>query len=354
MNAVQKSEGLLIPCAIAENGRIVHAYEGSRGGLFLCPGCLSPVQWRKCDEADRRSHFAHEPGSPCTESQVHGSAKRLVAQQINDWRDGVGRRPVYFARCSCGRELEPTPIRHVSGAANVEHRLPSGRVPDVFCGFAIEIFYRHAIEDDKIDVLKRAGVDWIELDAEPILQDPSKWIVRRSGGTLKESRLCAACLARLRDEHSAEAKRLTNWEQAIRARHHEAADREHRSLMRSGILANAEMRLARREQEANETKLIFSPYEVGVWKKFHDAGFTVLWYAHPGINNYYADIDTIPRARFGGRWHAGVDTGPDGDLICVKHCASKEEAEDWLSPGGYTPELAVDLALSKILEMGGS
>jgi len=53
----------------------------------------------------------------------------------------------------------------------------------------------------------------------------------------------------------------------------------------------------------------------------HKIGFTDIWYAHPGA----------PKT-LGGRWHAGHWTGPDGDLICVKICLTKQESEYFLSP----------------------
>jgi hypothetical protein len=83
-------------------------------------------------------------------------------------------------------------------------------------------------------------------------------------------------------------------------------------------------------------------------RRFHAAGFTVLWYAHPGPREY-TDYQPGGRSeRFGPRWHAGIDTGPQGDLICVRPCLTNEEAERWLSPGGWTPDEAVDLALAKL------
>lgn len=81
--------------------------------------------------------------------------------------------------------------------------------------------------------------------------------------------------------------------------------------------------------------------QVDVWKVFHDAGFSDLWYAHPGPGSYLS-------ARSGPRWHAGIWTGPERDLLCVKHCNTNAEAERWLSPGGWTPEEAVLAALEKL------
>jgi hypothetical protein len=61
----------------------------------------------------------------------------------------------------------------------------------------------------------------------------------------------------------------------------------------------------------------------------HIMGWCDLWYAHPGYRNFW-------KRRFGGRWHAGVWTGPDNDMICVARAVTREDAERLASPGAYT------------------
>ena len=56
---------------------------------------------------------------------------------------------------------------------------------------------------------------------------------------------------------------------------------------------------------------------------------------------------------FGPRWHVGVWTGPQLDLVCLKGCETNEEANVWLSPGGWTPEDAVQKAIEKLRELEG-
>lgn len=79
---------------------------------------------------------------------------------------------------------------------------------------------------------------------------------------------------------------------------------------------------------------------------FHEAGFTDLWYAHPGPRPYASyqplgdDAD-----RFGPRWHAGLWRF---DLVVVRgDVVDEADAERWLSPGGWTPEDAVRRAVWK-------
>jgi len=75
------------------------------------------------------------------------------------------------------------------------------------------------------------------------------------------------------------------------------------------------------------------------WRLFHEAGWDQLWYANPGGD--YRRSKTTPC------WFAGTWTGPQRDLLCVKDCETNEEAERWLSPAGWTPEEAVELAIHK-------
>ena len=75
-----------------------------------------------------------------------------------------------------------------------------------------------------------------------------------------------------------------------------------------------------------------------VWKVFHDQGWDSLWYAHPGARYQM----------LGDRWFAGVWTGPEHDLICLKVCKTNKEADQWLSPASRTPEDAVRYAALKL------
>lgn len=84
-----------------------------------------------------------------------------------------------------------------------------------------------------------------------------------------------------------------------------------------------------------------------IWKRFHEAGFDTLWYAstHP--------VGKFKEKHYGPRWHAGVGTGKSGEMICVMHAETKEEEEKYLSPAGWTPEEAFELALKKLKKLGG-
>ena len=68
----------------------------------------------------------------------------------------------------------------------------------------------------------------------------------------------------------------------------------------------------------------------------HRMGWTDIWYAHPGPMKPHHD------------WYAGIWTGPQHDLICVRRCDNNEDAEFCLSPGADTILGAVLLACLKL------
>lgn len=191
---------LLIPLAVdASTGRIVHAHEGERGRTFRCPNCKAVVVWRQCDNVKRRSHFAHAPDEGCGESAIHAAAKMLVAQHIGDWLAGKRRCPVVTGPCrKCDGRTEPSALDIPTGASvDVEIELASGLKPDVCVGnLALEIVYRHPVSAEKAERFAHDGIEWIELDAEPLLDDPPRWRMLRTSRVLD---VCLSCVRLLQD-----------------------------------------------------------------------------------------------------------------------------------------------------------
>jgi hypothetical protein len=63
----------------------------------------------------------------------------------------------------------------------------------------------------------------------------------------------------------------------------------------------------------------------------HYVGWTDVWYAQ--------------------RWHVGFSTGPDKDLVCVRHSVTADDAEEALSPSGYTVLHATVLSAVKLVRL---
>lgn len=232
---------LLIPVALDADGRIVHAHEGERGRLFRCPGCKGDVLWRRCDEAYRRSHFAHR-GDSCGESAIHHAAKLRIAQSISDWFFGVARRPSIVRTCHCGSDFErPAPVPCQPPA--VEKVLPSGLIPDVSVGpWAIEVLHKHPVDAAKIAQYKTDGIQWVEIRADGVLEDPPVW--RTTRGSAPEPWTCLACREKANAYYAASEKAaLARLEKLAR-----------RASEGSAVVANLEARYRRTlsDQEALE------------------------------------------------------------------------------------------------------
>lgn len=131
----------------------------------------------------KRRHFHHRVAACSLESVLHFSAKRLVAQAVEDWL--AGGEPIVFVRrcasegCEAVRE-QPIPSKVASVV--LEHGLPSGHVVDVALlarGItlpiaAIEIVHTHAVEVAKAFEM---GIPWIEVEAGQVCEDAGRRLV---------------------------------------------------------------------------------------------------------------------------------------------------------------------------------
>lgn len=83
----------------------------------------------------------------------------------------------------------------------------------------------------------------------------------------------------------------------------------------------------------------------------HRMGWGEVWYADPGPISLRRLIAN-PWMIWPGGFHVGVWTGPQNDLLCVKHCATNAEAERFLSPAAPTILAACLAALWKARSHG--
>lgn len=162
-----------------------------KGVPYRCPSCKDPLIFKA--GPIRVRHFAHDRSATCTsESVLHHTAKLLVAEQ---------RRPAVLRKCTaCFEMREQTLEREI---AQLEYRLPSGRVADVALlvggrpSCAVEVRVTHAVTLQKAQEI---GLPWIEVDAEDIVRDPEVW--RPSKDRLGRFR-CRDCEARSEDRKRA-------------------------------------------------------------------------------------------------------------------------------------------------------
>lgn len=138
------------------------------------------------------------------ESFQHETAKWMIERTILDWKAG-GPKPTFTTRCSrCGTTaLSPDNVLPGVDEILVDQQVPDAdigkRKPDVFVRYgdnrgAIEVFYRHAMEDEKLEEYK-ALTWWAEINYDVV--SAIEWPVRRASWL----RGCQECIRR--DEEAA-------------------------------------------------------------------------------------------------------------------------------------------------------
>ena len=218
------SADFAIPAAVDSGGALVRPECGETGGSYACPSCRSSVVWRRPSAPEKRrvrSHFAHrpDPSNACTsESVAHKLGKLFVVEALNEHRAGKRLCPLVRSRCrTCGSPRD-IPLPWPTEDARAEHRLPSGRVVDVWAGsFAVEVFRSHAVDAEKAEALARDRVEWWELEAGPLADDPQEWI-STVGHLARDCAVCARAARDRADEGKREA--LAEKAQALESTEH--------------------------------------------------------------------------------------------------------------------------------------
>lgn len=215
MNPDVETLGLKIPIALDAGGIPRRSYEGCAGQRYVCPSCGHAVSWRRRSVDGKRPHYAHlsdHDALGCSgESAVHDAAKHLVARRVSRFIAGEAPLPSCLIPCSrCRLPMGPIPLRELAEASSVhvEQVLSGGaasrRKPDVTvrCAdgsllLAIEILHTHEVDSEKSESLAEDSIQWVELQASPIVDDAEEWIA--SGFSLALGHydpMCTECLHR--------------------------------------------------------------------------------------------------------------------------------------------------------------
>lgn len=180
-SSAASSASFRIPVALDAKGRLVVPSEATKRATYRCPECNGEIDLHAGEK--KRRHFHHRVAHCSLESIVHLSAKKLIAQAVEDWLEGG--EPVVFVRtcasegCGATRE-QPIPSKVVRVA--LERGLPSGAVVDVALlarGIplpiaAIEVVHSHAVDGAKAFEM---GIPWIEVDAAQVCDAAGRRLV---------------------------------------------------------------------------------------------------------------------------------------------------------------------------------
>jgi hypothetical protein len=137
----------------------------------------------------RRHHAAHRAGAACPtthpETALHSDCKLALAAAL---RAAASPSASLSFRVTCdGANGEPcrrTSIVQWSGGwddVRIERRIDAASRPDIVLlregapVGALEILVWHAVEAEASDALARAGIPWVEIEADPNRRDSARW-----------------------------------------------------------------------------------------------------------------------------------------------------------------------------------
>jgi len=182
----------LIPYAFDSNKNLVSSSDAIKGENYFCPSCLEPFIFRK--GKIKIPHFSHKSNSNCSnESIFHKTAKILIRDMVKNFLLGFSDYyPVFHRHCSlcsglssfCVFQQIPPSVDDVL----LEYRLDNGYIVDIALMSnslpiaAIEVFYRHKLDDEKAANL---SIPFMEVSALKIIENP--WVFESLRDTFKQS-----------------------------------------------------------------------------------------------------------------------------------------------------------------------
>lgn len=184
-------ENLRIPYGLDETGELISAELAEKGMGYTCPCCGVQLVHRAGEV--RAKHFAHPPSSNCSlESILHITAKKLIQSVIVENSNAKQLITLENHCHNCGAVFSTNLPMKTFSSADLEIRI-GDYVCDVVgyrgdsIALAIEIFNTHKVGNTKA---KNLQAHWVELKAEDVLKNPSKWVPTQAN--LKDS-YCVSC-----------------------------------------------------------------------------------------------------------------------------------------------------------------
>lgn len=183
-----------VPYAQTLDGNLAEPESAPRAArAYTCLDCGGYLYVKRGKR--RIAHFAHYSGAGtnCSpESVMHRAAKRKAAAVL---RAGIGE---FRLKVPCSGRLDESG-NHIKCFRHVDSTLKAPRADTVGEEVAfgpylldvaalaadavvlgIEVFYSHAVNDEKHAYLMAAGIPWFELDASTLLREEMPWKISRS------------------------------------------------------------------------------------------------------------------------------------------------------------------------------
>lgn len=182
-----KTGNLKLPFGLSDNGAIVHISNVDRGMSCncVCPSCGSSLIAAK--GVKNQHHFKHASNNECVgglESAIHLAAKQIIMEkrQIK-----LPEYTIIESALDSRKQMHTesktivTNGREISFDSVKEEQALNGMKADILGikkneKLIIEIFYRHKVDDQKIDKIKEANISAIEIDLSDLTpRDVKDW-----------------------------------------------------------------------------------------------------------------------------------------------------------------------------------
>lgn len=174
----ERPQSLKVPFGLSPEGEEVHARIAERSTQYHCPSCNAELVLKR--GKIQRAHFAHrhEPTS-CEflyETEAHFRAKHRIRELFL-----AGHEMVLHRRCcECFSRLSQNIQSSSASEVRLEYSLPTGHRADVALLDAdenllavLEIYSTHYVDNEKASALKADNIQWVELDANSVLESES-------------------------------------------------------------------------------------------------------------------------------------------------------------------------------------
>ncbi|HAU1990130.1 competence protein CoiA family protein [Legionella pneumophila] len=181
MKAIQ----IKLPFGLNENNIIVHIADVERdnNSKYICPSCRSPLIAVKGNIKEH--HFRHETIKECAgglESAIHLAAKQIIME----------RKKITLPKClaiATAKDSWGIPYRKDKVVVEDGHEISfdsvleeinlSGMRVDILANknnkqLIIEIFYRHIVDEEKIEKIREANISAIEVNLSELMPENIK------------------------------------------------------------------------------------------------------------------------------------------------------------------------------------
>lgn len=172
-----------LPFGLSENNILIHIADIERGVKYFCPGCRVPLLAVK--GKIKQQHFRHSTGDECEhglESAIHLFAKQKLREQKKI------TLPEYISTASATDSKGEVHIEYktIAYEGNVicfdsveEEKELQGIRADILARkgnhhLIIEIFYRHKVDEQKIEKIKKINISAIEINLSELMQEDVK------------------------------------------------------------------------------------------------------------------------------------------------------------------------------------